>query len=123
FFKSHHNVRFHIGATLGCRRASPESAECGTTAAAAKECFEEIAESSSAELKFHTAAIATPLIKSAAWLLALPLRRRLETARPVPIRAELVVFLSLFRVAQNLVRFVDLLKFLLGDLFVLRHVR
>ena len=32
-------------------------------------------------------------------LLSFPLRRRLETARPVPICAELVVFLPLFRIA------------------------
>jgi hypothetical protein len=59
-------------------------------------------------------------MKPAARLLALPLRRRLKTAaRPVPIRAELIVFLPLLRIAQNFVRFVDFLKFFFGDLFVL----
>jgi len=63
-------------------------------------------------------------MKPAARLLALPLWRRLKTAaRPVPIRAELIVFLPLFLIAQNLVRFVDLLKFFLGGLFVLGYVR
>ena len=104
--------------------ASAEPAECGTTAPAAEKRFEEIAEPGSAELELNSAAaIAAPLIKSAAGLLlALPLRRRLETAGPVPIRAELIVFLPLFRIAQNFVRFVDLLKFFFGGLFVLGHI-
>jgi len=100
FFECDHNVRFYIGAAFGCRSASAEPAECGTTAPAAKKRFEEIAEPSSAELELNSAAaVAAPLIKSAAGLLALPLRRRLETAGPVPIRAELIVFLPLFRIA------------------------
>jgi hypothetical protein len=100
FLERDHNVRFYICAALGCRSASAEPAECGATASAAKKRFEEIAESSSAELELNPAtAIAAPLMKSAAGLLALPLRRRLETAGPVPIRAELIVFLPLFRIA------------------------
>src|SRR5512132_697562 len=100
FFECDHNIRFHIGATLGCRRASAEPAECGTTTSAAKKRFEEIAEPGSAELELTSAAaIAAPLIKPAAGLLALPLRRRLETARPIPIRAKLIVLLPLFRIA------------------------
>src|SRR5882724_3764739 len=124
FFECDHNVRFHIRATFGCRRASAEPAECGTTSPAAKKRFEEIAEPSSAELELNpAAAIAAPLIKPAAGLLALPLRRRLETAGPVPIRTELIVFLPLFRIAQNFVRLVDLLEFFFGGLFVLRDIR
>ena len=104
--------------------ASAKSAERGATASAAKKRFEEIAEPGSAKLELNpAAAVAAPLRKSAAWLLALPLWRRLKTAGPVPIRAELIVFLPLFRIAQNLVRFVDLLKFFFGGLFVLGHVR
>src|SRR4029453_11225430 len=124
FLEGNHNVRFYVGSALGCRSASAESAECRTAAPAAKKCFEEVAESGSAELELDpAAAITTPLIKPTAWLLSFPLRRRLETARPVPIGAELIVFLSLFRIAENLVRLVDLLKFFLGGLFVLGHVR
>src|SRR5512132_1666394 len=124
FLECDHNVRFHIGAAFGCRRASAKPAECGTTASAAKKRFKEIAESSSAELELNSsAAIAAPLIKSAGLLLALPLRRRLKTAGPIPIGAELIVFLPFLRIAQNLVRFVDLLKFFFGGLFVLGHVR
>src|SRR5437867_355911 len=88
FFECDHNIRFHIGAAFGCRSASAEPAECGTTTSAAKKSFEEIAKPSSAKLELNSAAaIAAPLIKSAAGrLLSSPLRRRLETAGPVPIR-------------------------------------
>jgi len=101
FLECDHNIRFHIRAAFGCRSASAEPAECRTTASAAKKRFEEIAESSSAELELNpAAAIAAPLIKSTArLLLTLPLRRLLETAGPVPIGAELIVFLPLFRIA------------------------
>src|SRR6516162_9573726 len=118
FLERDHDVRFHIGPTLcGCT-APAKPAESRTAAPAPKKSLEEIAESSSAKLKFHTSAIAAPLIKSAAGLLSLPLRWRLETAGPVPIRAELIVFLSLFRITQNLICFVDLLKLFFGGLFV-----
>ena len=81
FLECDHNVRFYVSATFGCRSASAEPAECGTTASAAKKRFEEIAEPSSAELELNSAAaVAAPLMKSAAGLLALPLRRRLKTA-------------------------------------------
>jgi hypothetical protein len=100
FLECDHNVSFYIGAAFGCRSAPAESAECGTAAPAAKKRFKEIAESGSTELELDpTTAIATPLIKSAARLLALPLWRWLETAGPVPICAELVVFLPLFKIA------------------------
>src|SRR5258708_24472418 len=124
FFECDNNARFHIGAAFGVRGAPAEPAECGTTASSAKKRFEEIAEPGSAELELNSsAAIAAPLIKPAAGLLALPLRRRLETTGPVPIRTELIVFLPLFRIAQNFVRLVDLLEFFFGGLFVLRHIR
>src|SRR4029450_8388404 len=93
FFECDHNVRFYIGAAFGCRSASAEPAECGMTTPAAKKPFEEIAEPSSAELELNSAAaITAPLIKPAPRLLSLPLGRGLETARPIPIRAELIVF-------------------------------
>src|SRR5205823_7729953 len=65
-----------------------------------------------------------PLIKSAAGSLSLPLpvRRWLEPARTIPIRAELIVFLALLGIAQHLIRFVDFLKLFLSDLFVLGNV-
>ncbi len=79
--------------------------------------------SASAELELDTAAVATPLIKSAAGLLSFPLWWWLETARPIPIGSKLIIFLPLLRVAQNLVRFVDFLEFFFGGFLVLGHIR
>jgi len=113
FLERNHNVRFHIGAAFGCCSASAKSAERGATASAAKKRFKEIAEPSSVEFELNSAtAIAATLMKSAAWLLLpLPLGGRLKTAGAVPIRAELIIFLALFRIAQNLVRFMISLNF------------
>src|SRR5207244_12713496 len=92
-----------------------------TTPPAAKKRFEEIAEPGAAEFKRDAAAIAAKLIKSSARLTA-PLRRRLESARLVPVGAQLIVFLAFVRIAQDFISFVDLLKFLLGGFFVLGDV-
>src|SRR5438876_11522277 len=112
FFKRDHDVRFDICATLRCRLTSAKSAESRAAAPATEKCFEEVAESCAIKLELNAAAVAAPLIKSAAGLLSLPLplRRRLEPARSIPIGAELIIFLALFRVAQRLVGFVDFLK-------------
>src|SRR5258708_5195552 len=99
FFERHHDVRFDIGPALGCSLPSAESPEGRSAAAAAEKRFKEIAEPRSAEFKFNSAVPAAPLIKSPAGLLRSPLRRRLKSARLVPIGAQLVVFLSLFRIA------------------------
>src|SRR5437763_77698 len=56
-------------------------------------------------------------------LAAAPIRWRLKSTGPVPIRSELIVFLSLLRIAQDFVGFVDLLKFFLGRFFVLGDIR
>src|SRR5205809_1032233 len=97
FFKCDHDVGFDIGAALRRRLTSAKSAESRAAAATAEESFEKVTESSSVELELNSTAVAAPLIKSAAGLLSLPLpvRRRLKTARTIPIRAELVVFLAL----------------------------
>src|SRR5689334_6438144 len=101
FFEWYHDVRLDIRAALGRRLALAKSAESGTATAAAEKCFEKVAESCSVELKLNSATITTPLMISAAGLLSLPLPvwRRLEPARAIPIGAELIVFLPLFRVA------------------------
>jgi len=102
FFKCDQNVRFDIGAAFSGCFASAKSAECGTASAAAEKRFEEIAESRTAELELHAATIAAVLIKSASGSslrATSPVRRRLKSARLVPIRAELVVFLPLLRIA------------------------
>src|SRR5207249_11612140 len=88
---------------------------------AAEERFEEVAESSSAKFELDPA-VTAPLVKSAFGWLCHPSPRRLKSARPVPIRAKLIVLLSLFRVAQHLVGFVDLFKFLFRGLFVLGDI-
>src|SRR5438105_7165852 len=102
--------------------ASTESTESRTAATAAKKSFKKIAESGAVEFKLDTAAtVAARLIKSTAGLTA-PLRRRLESARLVPIGAELIVLLALLRIAQDFVGFIDLLKFFFGRLLVLGDV-
>src|SRR5262249_975471 len=63
-------------------------------------------------------AIATPLVKSTARLSS-PFRRRLKSARLIPIRAELIVFLPLLRIAQYFVGFIDLLEFFFRGFFIL----
>src|SRR5437773_3368463 len=99
FFKRDQNVGFDIGSAFGRCFAPAESAESRAPAPAAEKRFEEIAETGAAEFKLHTAAaITAPLIKSSAWLAA-PLRRRPETARLVPVGAELIVFLAHLRIA------------------------
>src|SRR4029077_13442629 len=115
FFKCDHDVGFDVGAAFRRRVTSAKSAESRATAAAAEECFEEVAEAGSVELELNSAAIAAPLIKAAAGLLSLPLpvRRWLEPARTIPISAELIVFLALLGIAQHLIGFVDFLKFFL----------
>src|SRR4029077_13487652 len=110
FLKRDHNVGFDIRSALGGCFASTTSAESRAAAAAAEKRFEEIAKSGAAELELNSAAVTAPLIRSAAGLTA-PLRWRLESARLVPIGAELIVFLALLRIAKDFVGFVDLLKF------------
>ena len=89
FFKRDHDVGFNIGAAFCRRLTTTEPAESRPAAAAAEKRFEEITEPRSIELELNSAAIAAPLIKSAARLLGSPLppRRWLEPARPIPIRA------------------------------------
>src|SRR5712691_6124719 len=99
--KRDENIRFDVGAAFGSCFAAAESAESRTAAAAAKKRFKKIAEAGPAKFKLDSAAaIATPLIKPTARLTA-PLRRRLKSARLVPICSELIVFLALFRIAQD----------------------
>ena len=86
--------------------------------------LEEIAEPGATEFKFNAAISAAVLMKSAARLLSTPAWWRLKSSRLIPIRAELIVFLPLLRIAQNFVSFIDLFEFLLrrGLVLGLRHV-
>src|SRR5687767_12780168 len=52
----------------------------------------------------------------------LPARRRTKIRALFPVRAKLVVLLTFFRIAEDLVGFVNFFEFLLGDLFVLGDV-
>src|ERR1700720_2817807 len=92
FLQRDHNVSFDIRSALG------EPAESRPAPPAAEKSLEEIAKSGAAELELNSAAVTAPLIRSAARLTA-PLRRRLKTARLVPIRTELIVFLALLGIA------------------------
>jgi hypothetical protein len=94
------------------------------TATPAEERLEEIAEPGAAELKLNATAIAAAEgVTSPAPAALSPARRRLEaTARLVPIGAKLIVFLALLGVAQDFVRFIDLLKLFLRAFLVLCDV-
>src|ERR1700745_203640 len=119
-----HNVRFDISSAFRRRLPAAEPAESRAATTAAEERLEEIAKPGSAKLELDSSAIAAPLIKSTSGLVRLPLPpgRRLEPARPVPIRPELVVFLPLLWVAQYLVGFINLLKFFFRRLFILGDI-
>src|SRR5437762_6476932 len=111
FLERDHDVGLDIGAAFRRRFASAESGKGRTTATAAEKRFKEIAEPCAAEFKFDTAILAAA---------PLPL---LKTARLVPARAKLVIFLPLLRVAQHFVGFVDLFKLFFGRFFILGYVR
>src|SRR6266581_2621579 len=115
FLECDHDVRFDVTPAFRCRLTSSEAAKSRSTAASAEKCFEKIAEPGSAKFELHPV-VASPLIKSAARLLSSPLRRRLKSPRLVPIRSQLIVFLSLCRIAQDFVRLVDLLELFFGGL-------
>src|SRR5204862_4958794 len=117
-----HNVGFDIGSAFSCGLASAKSTESRAAASSAEKRFEEIAEAGSAEFELNSAAVATPLIISAFRWLRTPLRRRLKSARSIPISAELVIFFAFLWIAQYFVGFVDFLKFFLGCLLILGHV-
>ena len=99
--------------------AKSAAAKRRSSAPAAEELLEEIAEAGAAEFKFNTAISAAVTMESAARLLSAPSRRRLKSARLIPIRAELIVFLPLLRIAQDFVGFVDLLEFFLRRRLIL----
>ena len=116
-----------MSASTSCPRSAvagtpaEAAAEGGLTAPAAEERLEEIAEPGAAEFELDAAAVPAGLTpESAARSAAAPIRRRLKSARLIPIRAELIVFRALLGIAQDLVGLVDLLEFLLGRGFLLR---
>src|SRR6266487_1410503 len=116
------DVRFHIAPALRCCLTSTESAKSRSPATTAENRLEKIAEPGSAKFEFDPAAVAPVLIKSAARLLRAPSRRRLKSTWLIPIRAKLIIFLSLFRIAQDFVRLIDLFELFLGGRFVPRDI-
>ena len=102
-----------------------ESAESRAATTTSKKRLKEIAETSSTEFEVDAAApvATTPLVIAARLRTAAPIWWRLKSARLIPIRAKLVVFLPFLRVAQDFVSLVDLLKFLFRRLFILGHIR
>src|SRR5688500_18267988 len=124
-FERDHDVGFHVASALRASRSLPEAAaaEPARSAATAEERFKEITEAGSTELKFHSASIARSVAAEApARLLRTPSGRRLKSSRLVPVRTQLIIFFPLFRIAEDFVSLVELLKFLLRRPLVLVDV-
>ena len=125
FLERDHDVRFDIASSFGAplsltKRIS--SAEACLSSAPEKR-LEEIAETRSAEFEVDAAAIARRIALEPAARLRTPTRRRLKSAAGlIPIRAELVVFLSFLRISENFVGFVELLEFFFRRRLVLVDV-
>jgi len=126
FLERDHDVRFDIASTFGAPLSLTErisSAETCLSSAPEKR-LEEIAETRPAEFELDAAALARRIaLEAAAWLRP-PTRLRLEpaAARLIPIRPELVVFLSFLRIPENFVGFVELLEFFFRRRLVLVDV-
>ena len=124
--KRDHDVGFDIAAALGSSRplSKTSSAETSRPASAAKKLLEEIAEAGPAEFEFHATAVPGAVAtESTTRLLRIPSRRWVEPARLIPIRAQLVVFLSFLRIAEDLVGFIELFEFFFRGRLVLVDVR
>ncbi len=122
FFQRHHDVGLDVLAALGRHRSPAKTgapAKSRFAATAAKKLLEEIAEPGAAKFKLHAFAVAAAVALKSATTAAASRRRR-ETARLIPIRAELIVLGAFFRIAQDLVGLVDLLEFLLRGGLLLR---
>ena len=126
FLQRDHDVGLDILSALGARRSSTESAAEGRLAAsAAEKRLEEIAEPGAAEFELNAAAVPPGVTaESPARSAPSPIRRRLKSARLIPVRAELIVLGAFLGIAQDLVSLVDLFEFLLSRdfFFGLGHV-
>jgi hypothetical protein len=120
FFKRDHDVSFHVTAPFRFGSPSPKTAPANTapTPSATKKCLEEIAESSATEFEFNPSIPRPIAIESSTWLLSVPPRWGLKSARLVPIRAKLIVLFALLRIPEDFVGLVDLFEFFLGRRFV-----
>ncbi len=108
------HVRTALGEVLGRKSAAARAVRA--IGPAAKHLLEKITEAGAAEVELLPGAVEPAAPSRAAG--GRPKLRAL-----FPVRAQLVVFFSLGRIAQHLVGLVDLLEFLLGLLLVLGHVR
>ena len=127
FLQRDHDVGFDIA--VRARRSPvrwPNSAAKGRLAAsAAEKRLEEIAEPGAAEFEFNAAAVPPGVTaESPARSAPSPIRRRLKSARLIPVRAELIVPVPFLGITQDLVSLVDLFEFLLSRdfFFGLGHV-
>ena len=120
-FQRHHDVGFNVLAALGFFLVM--IAETGAASPAAhrtEELFEEIAESCAAKMKLriHGRLFASARTPPAPF----PPRWRAKFRPSLPVRAELVVLFSFLRLAQNLIRLVDLFELFFGGLLPLGEV-
>ena len=114
----HQQISLHVRAALGefFRRESAAAKAVRAVVPAAEHLLEKITEAGAAEVELLPGAVEPAAPARAAG-------RRPELRALLPVRAQLVVFLPLGRIAQNLVGLVDLLEFLFRLLFVFGHVR
>src|SRR2546423_13292926 len=119
-----HDVGFDVAASL--RPALPLTERTATTETglppASEKRLKKIAETRAAEFEVDPAAVACRMAAEAPAGLRVPSRRRLKSARLIPVGAQFVVFLPLFRIAQDLVSLINLLKFLFRGRLVLVDV-
>src|SRR5215471_9137655 len=99
--------RFHV---FGMRKTSEPATP---SAHRTEKLLKEIAEAGAAEMEFEILAALPPAAKRLPATEIFPARWRTKFSAGFPVRAELVIFLPLFRIAQDLVGLVDLLEFLL----------
>src|SRR2546430_17150886 len=107
FFQRDHDVGLDVASAFRAALALTErtATESRLTSAAEKR-LEEIAEARAAKFEIDAAAVARRVTTKAAARLRVPSWRRLESARLVPVRAELIILLPLFRIAKDFVGFI-----------------
>src|SRR5437868_10477342 len=106
FLKTDHDIGFNIAPALRCALAMAKSAKSRAATTTSKKRLKEIAETSSTEFEVDAASIApTPLVIAPRLRTAAPIWWRLKSARLIPIRAKLIVFLPFLGVAQDFIGF------------------
>src|SRR3954471_1915447 len=109
FLERDHDVRLDVASPFGfwpplSERASSES----SLTASPEKRLEKVAEPGAPEFELNSAAVTAGRIPAkSAPRLPIPSRRRLKSAGLIPVRAEFVVLLSLLRIPEDFVGFVD----------------